>query len=222
MGSDDRFRKMKARRASSLVRKTGKRESYDVVLIVCEGEKTEPNYLKGLKRALDLGNANVKVLEDGHRNDPVGIVQCAIDSYEEESLYDRIYCVFDRDGHARYSEAIDLATHHHLASEGKLFAITSVPCFEVWLLLHFEYTTQGFVKSGNRSACDQIVRALKDNNHIKSYVKNYPNIFDLLNDRTDTAIKHAKRLTRYNAQTASDNPSTKMHELVEYLRGLKK
>ena len=44
MGSEDLFHKRKAKAADSLKRRKAKRSSYDKVLIVCEGEKTEPNY----------------------------------------------------------------------------------------------------------------------------------------------------------------------------------
>jgi hypothetical protein len=46
MGSDNLFHKRKARQIESLRRKKARRASYETVLIVCEGEKTEPNYFK--------------------------------------------------------------------------------------------------------------------------------------------------------------------------------
>jgi hypothetical protein len=45
------------------VRRGPTREPYDVVLIVCEGAKTEPNYFKRLKLAYRLSNANIHVLQ---------------------------------------------------------------------------------------------------------------------------------------------------------------
>lgn len=42
MGSDNLFHKRKERKAASLRRAKAKRSPYDVVLIVCEGAKTEP------------------------------------------------------------------------------------------------------------------------------------------------------------------------------------
>ena len=59
MGTDDLFHKRKAREAESLRRQAAKRVPYDVVLIVCEGEKTEPYYFKGLRKHLRLSNANI-------------------------------------------------------------------------------------------------------------------------------------------------------------------
>jgi len=42
MGSDDLFHKRKSRKVAALRRQEHKREPYDLVLIVCEGGKTEP------------------------------------------------------------------------------------------------------------------------------------------------------------------------------------
>jgi hypothetical protein len=50
MGSDNLFHKRKVRRAASLRRTAARRDSYDTVLIVCEGEKTEPNYFRELRK----------------------------------------------------------------------------------------------------------------------------------------------------------------------------
>ena len=44
MGSEDLFHKRKAKSAEQLERRKAKRSPYEKVLIVCEGEKTEPNY----------------------------------------------------------------------------------------------------------------------------------------------------------------------------------
>lgn len=43
MGTDNLFHKRKERKAESLRRRRTMKAPYDVVLIVCEGEKTEPN-----------------------------------------------------------------------------------------------------------------------------------------------------------------------------------
>jgi len=48
MGSENLFHKRKAKAADRLERRKAKRASYDKVIIVCEGEKTEPNYFNEL------------------------------------------------------------------------------------------------------------------------------------------------------------------------------
>lgn len=213
------FKMRKARAQAAMERKVGRRESYDVVLIVCEGAKTEPNYLNALKSDLGLSNANIKILDEDHGSDPLSVVNFAIKYYAEDSIYDRIYCVFDKDGHSTYQPALDLIESHPLKKTGKLFAINSVPCFEIWLLLHYSYTTKAYEKAGKKSPCDLVIQDLKA--QIPDYAKHYRGIYETVKNRTEPAIKHAKQLKKHNNDVNSDNPSTLLHDLVEYLKGLK-
>ncbi|MBE1710610.1 RloB domain-containing protein [Mesorhizobium japonicum] len=52
-----------------------------------------------------------------------------LDSYEER---DETWAVFDRDEHPRFQEAVDLCLQVGIG------VARSNPCFEVWLILHFE------------------------------------------------------------------------------------
>lgn len=210
----------KPRLAKSYRRKVASRESYDAVLIVCEGEKTEPEYLKGLQRACRLSNANITILPaDG--SDPVGIVRHALKLFQRaEGAYDRVYCVFDRDGHVNYQQALDQVEKSPLGKKGRLFAITSVPCFEFWVLLHFEYTAAPFTAVGGKSACERVIERV--GTHFPEYQKAMHGVYDNLLPRADTAITRAKTLAQHNLDTGTLNPATKVHELVAYLRGLKK
>lgn len=49
MGTDNLFHKRKAKNAKNLQRRAVKRDAYAKILIVCEGEKTEPNYFNGVR-----------------------------------------------------------------------------------------------------------------------------------------------------------------------------
>ena len=208
----------KPRSARTYRRREEVRESYDVVLIVCEGEKTEQEYFEGLKRAYRLSGANIKIVP-GDGNDPVSIVKHALTEYRKGG-YDHVFCVFDRDGHANYQEALDRAASSPPGKKGRLEAVTSVPCFEIWVLLHFAYSTAPFMKTGNKSACDNVIDAVRD--HLPEYQKAMMGVFEQLEPHTGRAVTHADRLARHNRDTASDNPATNVHELVKYLRELKK
>ncbi len=210
----------KPRPAKSYRRKEAIREPYDVVLIVCEGEKTEPEYLKGLKRACRLSNANITILP-GDGNDPVSIVKHALKLFQKPAGgYDRGFCVFDRDGHVNYQQALDQVAKSSLGRKGRLVAITSVPCFEFWILLHFEYTAAPFTAVGGKSACDKVIEKVRA--HFPEYQKAMNGVYENLLPRADTAIAHAKTLAHHNHETGTSNPATKVHELIMYLRGLKK
>ena len=206
----------KPRSARTYRRKEKVRESYDVVLIVCEGSKTEPEYFEGLKRAYRLSGANIKIVP-GDGNDPVSIVKHALAEYRKGG-YDRAFCVFDRDGHANYYEALDRAASSPPGKKGRLEAVTSVPCFEIWVLLHFVYTTAPFAVAGGKSACEKVIEAVRE--HLPEYEKTMTDVFQKLQPNVDTAVTHAERLVQHNRDTGSKNPATTVHELVKYLRNL--
>jgi len=205
----------RVRRSDSFARRAPSREPYDYVLIVCEGGKTEPHYFKALIAAERLSSANIHVTSGGGHTDPVSIVKIAEGNLEKG--YDRIYCVFDRNGHVNYDEALARIANH---GSGKLRAITSWPCFEVWILLHFNYSTAPFQKTGNRSPCDNVVKALVE--HIDNYEKGRATIFNEISSKLEMAMTNARKLAKYNKETNSTNPATLAFELVHYLKNLKK
>lgn len=208
------------RPARAFRRQAPARAQYEVALIVCEGEKTEPEYLGALRRACDLNPANIKIVSaDG--TDPVSVVREAIRRYRSNSgEFDRVFCVFDRDGHANYQQALDLVANSPLGRSGILTAITSVPCFEIWILLHYAYSSAPVTASGGRSACENVVAAIR--RHLPEYEKAFGDTFEKLAPMLDTAITHADRLAVHNRDSGSDNPATRVHELVKYLRSLKR
>ena len=207
------------RPAGAYRRQAPTREAYDVVLIVCEGEKTEPEYLKGLRGACGLNPANIRIVA-ADANDPVGIVKQGIETHRRTpGEFDRVFCVFDKNGHANYQHALDLAATSPLGRKGVLAAIPSVSCFEIWVLLHYLYTTRPFAASGARSACDNVVADIRA--HLPEYEKNFEGVFEKLWPLLDMAIRHGERLALHNRGTGSDNPATEVHTLVKYLRSLR-
>ena len=219
MGSDDLFHKRKeSKNNKSLYRQQAIKDPYDVVLIVCEGEKTEPNYFNEWKKAFRLSNTNIK--GSGRGADPFSVVDFAIKTYRKEPEFDRVYCVFDRDRHTTYQKALDKIRHTKLGKGSKIFAIPSVPCFEFWLLLHFKYTTRPFDAAPGDSVCSKVIEELKK--HLPAYCKGDQGIFNKIKDKLDFAIANANKVEQYNKGNNIDNPSTLMHYLVDYLRNLKK
>ena len=100
MGSDDLFHKRKARRLQDLARRKAIRSQYSKVLIVCEGEKTEPYYFEDLKSHYELNSANIEITGDCG-SAPISIFEYANQRFQEEDRagdsFDRVYCVFDKD-----------------------------------------------------------------------------------------------------------------------------
>ena len=123
-------------------RKPPKLEPKRRLLVVCEGEVTEREYLQGYERWAK--NATVRVEVADERGDPKKVVEIAKDLAEKASTearkkddefiaFDEVWCVFDRDEHDsnRFHGAIQMAQ-----ANGFQLAVSN-PCFELWLLLHF-------------------------------------------------------------------------------------
>lgn len=205
----------RARQINDLKRSQPKRASYDRVLIVCEGSKTEPNYFRELVDHLKLNSANVEVDGESYSS-PRSVVAHAIKRYQNDEEFDRVYCVFDRDEHATFHEALQRIRE---SKKILLNAIVSVPCFEYWLLLHFEFTTKPYARSGERSAADCVIVDLK--RYLPTYNKGDRKTFQQLKDKLQDAIERSKRILKQCEKNQTDNPSTQTHLLVEYLYKLK-
>ena len=218
MGSDQLFHKRKARTSAVLKRKKAKRSSYDMVLIVCEGEKTEPNYFRALIDDFQLNTANIVIADNSEGSSPINIVNSALEEYRKGKEYDRIYCVFDKDRHTTYNIALDKIRRAKLGKGHRIIATTSVPCFEFWLLLHFTYTTRQF-DTHPGSICANVISDIKT--YLPDYEKGDVNIYKATKDSLETAITNCKRVDRHCETADTDMPSTKVHELVEYLKNIK-
>ena len=124
-------RNPKAERAARPLRQPAPR-----ILLVCEGEKTEPIYFSDLVVAWGLSN-QVKIgKNDG--SSPDRIVARAEELFalaqREGDAFDEVFCVFDRDAHERFGDAV--ARLKALKAVGQpVSGVVSVPCFEFWLLL---------------------------------------------------------------------------------------
>jgi hypothetical protein len=225
MGSDNLFEKRKAKTALDLQRQAARRAVYQRILIVCEGEKTEPNYFKEAREFYCLNTVNVEVRGDCG-SDPMSIVQFAKQRFKEEknlgNSFDRIYCVFDKDGHAKYTDALQAIAD--AVPKNIYFAINSVPCFEYWLLLHFTYSTRPYLSKPRKSSGDQVLDDLKK--EMPNYKKGQRTIFsDLHVDpkaNLEEAKNRAKRSLIESQKNGTDNPSTRVHELIQMLQNLKR
>lgn len=215
MGSDNLFHKRKAKNNQ---RKGSFRKEYDKVLIVCEDSKSAPNYFIELVSHFEISSANVKV--DGScGSSPKCVFEYAERLFNEEKRkgdsYDRVYCVIDKDSHGTYDETI-----LKVRNKKYFYLANSVPCFEYWILLHFKDTTSPYSKKGKSSIANEVLKDLK--NEMPQYAKGSKNIFKDTLGYLNTGIFNAKRSLKQAQLNNTDNPSTNVHELVEYLKNIKK
>ena len=197
----------------SFRRRPSRRSPQKRVLVVCEGEYTEPRYFNALRNHLRLNTLVVKATKGV---DPRTLVNIARDEDRRErrigERFDSVYCVFDRDSHAQFEEASNMA----LARGFNL--ARSWPCFEFWLLLHFEFVRAPYERRGRASPCDACIRDLR--NHLPGYNKGDQTTFDNLWHLLEKAIANGYKAAADAAATGESNPSTEVHELVEHLQAL--
>jgi hypothetical protein len=148
------------------------------------------------------------------------VVNHAIELAKQHDYLDQVICVFDRDDHVSFDQAIQKLKAQQAKRKKPVYvAATSVPCFELWLLLHFKYTTKQYSRTQNKSACDNLITELKQ--HFPSYTKNMPDLFALLEQHLPTALQNAAKLKQECTRLNIENPSTSIGETVQYLINLR-
>ncbi len=183
-------------------RKVNTREVRQRFLIVCEGEKTEPNYFKSFRVPKNVAEINVQ----GKGENPSKLVQSAKELNQQDD-YDQVWCVFDRDSWTRedFNNAITNAK-----SQGFKIAYSN-EAFELWYVLHFEFLHTGIPRGDYNSKLASLLQ--------RPYKKNSDTIYDELFEKQPIAIKNAENLLKqYDPHIpAQDNPSTTVHLLVQEL-----
>ncbi|MFB2638709.1 RloB family protein [Shewanella bicestrii] len=220
MGSDDLFRKLREKSNKNNRRDRTKKESYDKFLIVCEDTVSGYQYLSDAIKYYKISNANVSIV--GLGQSPLNIVDHALEKFEAEgkshrSDFDRVYCVFDRDEHTNFFHAIKkLESLNKKLNAEIFFAITSDPCFEIWLLLHFRYTSKLYERTAKKSAANIVQDDLKKILH--SYSKSSKTAFNDTIVLLDIAIKNALLLRQYCEDNSAITPKTDMHVIMSFIK----
>lgn len=189
------------------------------ILLVCEGEKTEPSYFAHFKRKLRLSNIHIDICGAECGSDPRSVVTYAGKRFKQDTSIDKCFCIIDRDSHEtnNFNSAVSMAKALDLHSKSRSF-ITHVsdPCIEYWFLLHFEYTRSPFAASGAKSRADSVIGRLVE--LWPEYRKNLNELGDALEGRTDQACENAAKALHDAENTGETNPSTSIHLLVDELK----
>lgn len=105
------------------------REPRTRILVLCCGKRTEPQYFNALVGHVRNPSVTVKVKTG--TSDPAGLVAQA-KAFLDSGALDEVWCVVDVD-------EFDVARAVQSArSEPRIRLAVSNPCFELWLLLHFQ------------------------------------------------------------------------------------
>lgn len=190
------------------------------ILILCEGTRTEPNYFEGLKRSKSLTSVVVRALRSGQVG-PDGLLKRVREELKEDPGWDEVYCVLDHDGRDVKINVFEkkLATLDRQTNSCDIKMVLSRPCFEFWLLLHFEITDRPFSAGAHGTECEDVIRRLE--RHLQGYKKNDSQVFKRCREHVDTAIENLRKLQHAESFAAEPSaPHTNIGLLIERLLDL--
>ncbi len=187
------------------------------ILIVCEGENTEPSYFNQFK----LTSATVKPVGEGYNT--ISLVNRAY-QLSQESQYDQVWCVFDKDDFDDndFNNAIQIGKANN-------FGIAySNQAFEYWLILHFNnHQGGGMHRKDYDKKINSLLKPFKvtyDGKKSKLITEDFFELLEGVDNKTnekrvDLAIKRAERNYRKHshANPAKEESTTTVFKLVQEL-----
>jgi hypothetical protein len=214
----DRNKEWFNRRSGCCQRPLPTRQERERFLIVCEGEKTEPNYFEAFGKELPPHMVELKVKGAGANTlSLVSIAQEIRETLEKQRRdqpFDQVWVVFDRDSFPPddFDNAIKKAKALGMQ------AAWSNEAFELWYILHFEFSDTATSRNDYKGKLTNLLR--------EPYKKNDPEMYIKLAERGNQAqaIAWAKRLhfvVHTNTASSVANPCTTVYELVEKLNSFK-
>ena len=189
-----------------------KRKTKRVMVLAAEGtNKTEKTYFN----EFNSRQTQYRIIPArGNNTDPEKIVQDAINSAKKEELDyeygDRAVAIFDVD----FGKDKQIRNAITIANANNVEVFLSNPCFEVWFLLHFRFSTKGY--SSNEKVIEDLKKLWPE------YEKN-KNSYNELSSKTLVAIDNAKKVKAYfekndsTADVIKCNSSTDVDDLVDQL-----
>ena len=192
--------------------------------IFCEGEKTEPNYFEGFKKAIETNSIyenRVIIHIAGTGSETKRVINAAEDFVNNNNVRNaEIWCVYDKDDFPAedFNAVSEMANSLTNKYESLSYKVAwSNQCIEYWFILHFDY----YDANNDRKSYRKYLHEKFSKSGLKRYEKNNPDIFKILCDFGDPkqAVRHAQRqLSNFVGKTDSESaPATKVHLLVEEL-----
>jgi hypothetical protein len=206
-------------------RKYATRDEFKRIYIFTEGKKTEVNYLTSKKEevAKEIRKRNIEIVIHGTGRNTLSLVDYALDylsinkiTVNNSTQSDECWVVFDKDDFIKnFNSAIKKAEKENLK------IAYSNECFELWFLLHFNFTDAAMHRTDYKNKLDEKISRINGQN----YHKNSETMYTLIQHLEKDAIRNAKKLLKIHQGERSfskKNPSTTVHLLVESLNELKK
>ncbi|MGH8980000.1 MAG: RloB family protein [Acidimicrobiales bacterium] len=201
----------------SLKRRVATRQPRKTLLVFCEGERTEPEYLNALKRepaVHDVAAVDIRVETGQGGSVPMTLVTMAVAARRraagEEGEIDEVWCVFDVEWPRNHPDLKEAAEQ---ARQGGVEVAISNPCFELWLILHFHDHSSWLDNDDARRLRRQLDGCTDKGLDPHKYMP-----------RIQEAARRAAALDERHVQNATffpqDNPSSGMHRLLDAVGGL--
>jgi hypothetical protein len=181
--------------------------------IFCEGEKTEPNYLKGYIERMFPGT-KLSPVRKTPKNTPVQLVEEAIEEKNKNPSGDHFWVVYDREAKNKYSDSLHAEARTKAKKHGIKIAFSNV-CFEIWVLLHFQTSAAVYTNYAD------LYRRSKLKTHMKNYDKGTKRLFS--ENEITYARENAKALNKKTIESADPrwkaphqwNPYTDVYKLLD-------
>lgn len=188
-------------------------------LIVTEGVETEPNYFNEIKALINekFYGRYITVAVEGKGMNTLSLFDRAKETAEDDpDGFTQVWVVYDKDDFpaGNFNDVVEKCKK--VTSDETVYrAAWSNESFELWFVLHFEYSQSAL----NRKAYEKKTSRLLEKNGLGPYEKNRTDMFSILKPYVRDAIRNAKKLERVNeGKTPTEsNPGTNVHKLVEKL-----
>ena len=190
-------------------------------LILCQGEKTEPNYFEEIKKRInERYKGKITISVQPSKNGRLALLEEAerIATSSEKDV-DHIWLVFDKDDFNKdeFDNTVFKAENLNKKANAKYHVLWSNQCIEVWFLLHLIDLKVDVKRK-------EYIQKINDNwkkYGIKGeYTKNDKQIYNKLEKYQNIAVERAKRIILENKGKAPSQiaPASMIYELIEMLR----
>lgn len=202
--------KLKKRQRDGQARKQNK-----VILIVCEGTKTEKHYFESLVKAIGHRRRLKPARVFAYRESPRKLLERA---KKQQAGYTEAWLVFDVERAGTHRDLQDVVSE---ARRYKIQLAISNPAFELWYLLHLVNTSKAFMDAAEIET--ELNKELNKQG-LKLYQKSDRTMYERVAENMQTAIERAKALSQHEADNLQNalealfpNPSTHVYRLVQRL-----
>jgi hypothetical protein len=216
-------------------------EQFGTHIFYGEGTKTEPKYVENMKKILktryNMTASDIIIVDEksGGRN------TLSLVAYAEKDVkkrikngqkIDHVWIFYDKDSFEK--DNYDNAYHKIVSKNKKKFlngdgdhsdknktrwhALWSNECFELWVLLHFQYSDASLSR---RRYIPCIDTELSKHDAKLTYEKNLDNLYEILEKHGNikNAVRWAKKLDdNLPNPKVKQNPSTGIYELIDHFK----